>query len=266
MPLDLQSEFVLSTDEIHRFRRDGFILIKHLLTPEEMHIFRQAVLQQVDAQVRSARPTAERDVYGKAFVQIMHLWEKNPQISQLSLSRRIGGLIAQLFGVPRVRIYHDQVLFKEPAGGYTPWHQDSYFIPLDTDWIVTMWMPMVPITQDMGTLNFVPGSHTKGMLLEEATSDQTESFFDDYITREKLQTVQIEDMQPGDATFHLGWTIHGAPKNSTDRMREVFNVVYFADGARVIPRTVWQAATRSHMKNLQPGEVVDTDINVLVFP
>ena len=42
-------------------------------------------------------------------------------------------------------LYHDQALFKEPGGGPTPWHQDQYYWPFDTDKTITMWMPLVEV-------------------------------------------------------------------------------------------------------------------------
>lgn len=48
-------------------------------------------------------------------------------------------IIAQVDGV---RIYHDQALNKEPGGGYTPWHCDGYYWPLQSDKILTAWVPL----------------------------------------------------------------------------------------------------------------------------
>jgi len=39
-------------------------------------------------------------------------------------------------------------------------------------------------------------------------------------------------MAAGDATFHRGWTLHCAPGNQSDRMRDVMTIIYFADGCR----------------------------------
>jgi len=44
--------------------------------------------------------------------------------------------------VDGVRIYHDQALNKEPGGGYTPWHCDGYYWPLQSDKILTAWVPL----------------------------------------------------------------------------------------------------------------------------
>ena len=37
----------------------------------------------------------------------------------------------RLLQTPGVRMYHDQALYKEAGGGYTPWHVDQFYWPLD---------------------------------------------------------------------------------------------------------------------------------------
>jgi ectoine hydroxylase-related dioxygenase (phytanoyl-CoA dioxygenase family) len=137
-------------------------------------------------------------------------------------------------------VYHDQALLKEPGGGITPWHQDQHYWPLDTDDTITMWMPLVDATPEMGTMRFASGSHVDGYL---------------------------GDMPIGDATFHFGWTLHGAGANETDRAREVMTVIWFADGARV---TQPDNASRERdlerwLPGLKPGDLAATELNPLVF-
>lgn len=63
--------------------------------------------------------------------------------------------------VEGVRLYHDQALYKEAGGGPTPWHADQYYWPLTTDRIVTAWIPLQPVSADMGPLAFAERTHTK---------------------------------------------------------------------------------------------------------
>ena len=48
--------------------------------------------------------------------------------------------------VEAVRLFRDQSYFKGPDGANTPWHQDAYFMPLDSEKILTMWIPLTDIT------------------------------------------------------------------------------------------------------------------------
>ena len=67
------------------------------------------------------------------------------------------GLCTQVEGV---RLYHDQALNKEPGGGYTPWHCDAYYWPVQSDKIVTAWVPLQVTTP--------PSSQTAAALPSES--------------------------------------------------------------------------------------------------
>ena len=73
-------------------------------------------------------------------------------------------------------------------------------------------------------------------------------------------------MRLGDASFHLGWTLHRAKPNVTAQDREVMTVIWFADGARVIePTNNAQKLDRlAWLRNIDPGELVASDLNPLV--
>jgi ectoine hydroxylase-related dioxygenase (phytanoyl-CoA dioxygenase family) len=86
------------------------------------------------------------------------------------LSKRFARVAATLLDVESVRLYHDQALCKEPGGGRTPWHQDQYYWPLDTDRTITLWMPVVDVPADVGSMTFASGSHRLGDLRGRATA------------------------------------------------------------------------------------------------
>ena len=50
--------------------------------------------------------------------------------------------VFHLMQVEGVRVYADQALYKEPHGGYTPWHCDAFYWPLATDKAITAWIPL----------------------------------------------------------------------------------------------------------------------------
>jgi ectoine hydroxylase-related dioxygenase (phytanoyl-CoA dioxygenase family) len=157
-------------------------------------------------------------------------------------------------------------LFKEPGGGPTPWHQDQYYWPLDTDHCITMWMPLVDVPIDMGVLTFASGSHRDGSLCSMAISDESEQVLH-RIVQDRGYAVVNDPMQAGDATFHAGWTVHTAPPNHTDRMREVMTVIYFADGTRLLePDNPHRPADLERwFPDQQPGEIAGGPLTPVLY-
>ena len=249
------------------FRTNGHILIRGLLSPDEAAVYRPVVADAVKRFRTEKRRLSERDTYGKAFLQVMNLWRVDEGVRRLVLSKRLGKVAADLLGVTNVRIYHDQALFKEPGGGPTPWHQDQYYWPLDTQDTVTMWMPMTDISMDMGMLTFASGSHKKGTVLDQKISDESESGYKKYIKENQYPVTRPAGMRAGDATWHYGNTIHSAPGNDSERMREIMTIIYMADGARVTkPANPAQENDRdTWLKGLPPGRLAASELNPLIL-
>lgn len=229
----LTDEFNVTADQRGRFAADGHIILRGVASEMEVAEFRPAIEDACRRSNNESRRLEERDTYGKAFLQITNLWTQDPQIKQIVFAKRFAQIAADLLGVEKVRLYHDQALFKEPGGGLTPWHQDQYYWPLDTDRTITMWMPLVDIDESMGIIRFASGSHIRGPIGSQAISDESQETYEAYVRDEQFEISESASMQAGDATFHLGWTIHGAGENRSASIREVMTVIYFADGARI---------------------------------
>ena len=209
----------------------------------------------------------ERDTYGKAFLQIMNLWEADKNVRQFTLAKRFAKIAAQLLGVDNVRIYHDQALYKEAGGGFTPWHQDQYYWPLNTNKTLTMWMPLMDIDENMGMLTFASGSHNAGFVENVAISDKSDEVLEKFIKEKGFEISRSKTMKAGDATWHYGWTLHSAGGNKSAVTREVMTVIYFADGANVTePQNKHQENDRNTwLGSILPGEKAASKHNPLVL-
>lgn len=262
----LDSEYPLSADQIAAYRRDGHVLLPSLLSAAEVEQYRRAVIEAVANLNREVRPLEARDTYGKAFIQITNLWTKDDRVKPLVLSPRIGKVAALLMGCDRARVYHDQALFKEPHGGPTPWHQDQHYWPLATDNTITMWMPLVDADTSMGTMRFAAASHNAGYLGDMPISDESEATFAKFVEDRGYEIHESGAMKAGDATFHSGWTLHGAPGNSSDEMREVMTIIYYPDGTRVgaVDNANRQADLEAWLPGLRPGDLAASNLNPVV--
>lgn len=264
---DLSGDYALSASDVDDYRALGHVLLRGLASPEEIEPYRAAILNFVARRSTSVRPLEERDTYGKAFVQVSNLWTQDAVVSKFVLARRFAKVAADLMGVDGVRIYHDQALFKEAGGGLTPWHQDQQYWPLDGVKTVTLWMPLVACSEGMGTLHFASGSHRLGDLGVTPISDNSETEFSRFVAERGFSISRAKAMAAGDATFHSGWTLHGAPGNSSGSMREVMTIIYLEDGARISePRSESQRHDMlGCFPGLGPGDIAATSINPLVY-
>lgn len=264
---ELDGERLVTGEMRQSFQRDGHILLREVAAPEEINVYRKVITAAAKRYNTESRPLAERDTYGKAFLQIMNLWTKDEAVKRFSLSRRFAKIAADLMGVDGVRIYHDQALYKEPGGGATPYHQDQYYWPLDTANTITMWMPLVEISAEIGSMTFVSGSHRYGYLGELPISDESEAEFQQLIAARKLTTHSYGAMNAGDATFHAGWTLHSAGGNPTNIMREVMTVIYMAADARAIApdNRNREDDLRVWMPGIKAGEIAASPLNPILW-
>ena len=265
---DLSVSKPISENEKIAFKENGHILIPEVLTKNEVACYREVINAAALKFNTEKRKLEERDTYGKAFLQIMNLWEVDESVRNYTLSKRFGKIAADLLGVENVRLYHDQALYKEPGGGFTPWHQDQYYWPLDTNNTVTMWMPLIDITEEMGMLTFASGSHKSGFIENMAISDESEATLERFIREKGFPVSRAKTMNAGDATWHYGWTLHSAPgNNSTDTMREVMTIIFVADGAKVTePQNEHQEADRKRwMCGLPTGSSLNSELNPLII-
>ena len=262
----LEATYALPLDAAALFRAQGHVRLRELATAEEIAAYREVIR---DATLRlngETRDLAGRDTFGKAFLQVMNLWQQDEAAAGFTLAHRFARVAAELLGTERVRIYHDQALFKEAGGGPTPWHQDATYWPFEAERSVTMWMPLVDVEGDMGGMSFATGSHTHLALGDQVISDASEDFFDRMLATGRFPVEQPVRMSAGDATFHAGWTLHRALPNTSGTMREVMTVIYVADGARVTePRSPEQEHDLgTWLPGLVPGDLVASPLNPVV--
>ncbi len=263
----LTSRYSITKEQERAFQSNGHILLNAVLQPHEVTLYRSAINDAAYRFNTEKRKLEERDTYGRAFLQIMNLWKQDEQVRKFTLAKRFAGIAASLLGVNNVRLYHDQALYKESGGGFTPWHQDQYYWPLSTKDTVTMWMPLIDITEEMGMLTFASGSQVNGSIKNIAISDESEAELEHYIHEKNYSVTRAKNMSAGDATFHYGWTLHSAPGNRSADTREVMTIIYFADGASVIaPVNQHQENDRKDwLEEIEPGQPAASSYNPLLL-
>lgn len=239
------------------------MLVRGIAPREEVASFGPVVRRVVES-MKDAKQ-GRIDDYTKLFTQVTNIWRVNDAARTIVFDRRFARTAAQLLGVDSVRLYHDQALFKPPGADRTPWHQDRYYWPLDTDRTITMWLPLVDVDDAMGPMIFASGSHRAQNLGDLMISADTDRRLTTFIA-ERGYPIRTEPVALGDATFHLGGTLHSAGANRSTIAREVLTVIYFANGARVAePANENQRVDLEvFLPGLEPGQEAASEMNPLL--
>lgn len=236
---NLDDRYAVSDAQLEQFRRDGHVRFDAVLSPAEVAAYRDVVRRVVARHAEQRRPL-EKDVDGpnKNWQFIDNMWTLDPAAKRLVHSRRLARIAATLLGVDRVRLYRDQSYFKGPGGVGTPWHQDAHFMPIDTDAIVTAWIPFTRVTPESAPMMYATGSHRAGFLgVSTGGGEAVMRQFEEKIRGRGYDFVTYDDLHAGDVAFHYAWTMHGTYANASDQTREAIVIVYFADGAHVVHDT-----------------------------
>ena len=274
MPLDdyaavpeLDAPYALAPDQVAAFRRDGFVRLKQVFSAETLDRFNIEISRATLAFAPEPPPLEERSTYGKAFLQVTNMWRRDACARRFVFGRRLAGIAAGLLEVEGVRLYHDQSLYKEAGGGFTPAHCDQVYWPLASDRSITAWVPLQATPDAMGPLGVYAGSQAFEEGRGLAISDESEREITARMEAAGFPYV-CSGFDLGEVSFHLGWTYHRAGPNLTDMPRAVMTVIYMDAAMRLAePANRMQAFDRQvWAPGAAVGEVIDTPLNPVLFP
>lgn len=262
----LDEAITVSDDARTAFAQDGHITLRGLLPPVELAAVGREITRLTLDLNTEQRELDQRDTYGRAFLQVMNLWERSPLVGRFVMGQRLARVAAQLLGVRGVRLYHDQSLYKEPGGGLTPAHADQYYWPLASDRTVTAWIPLQDVPMAMGPLGFYSGSHDVPEGRDLGISDASEEVISARMAHLGHPYV-CAPFALGDVSFHLGWTFHRAEPNTSDRPRSVMTVIYMAEDTRLLDscNAVQENDRMQWCPGVAPGALADSPKNPLIW-
>ncbi|MBQ37031.1 MAG: phytanoyl-CoA dioxygenase family protein [Candidatus Latescibacteria bacterium] len=217
------------------FDRDGFVLLRGYLSPEEatevnanIDRFIEAVLPQAPDNTAFYEDPKEPSSIKR--LQNMHHLDR--WFGDLFGSDRIQGLAGILLG-DGVRGKNVQ-WFNKPArvGGVTPPHQDGFYFMLEPNEAITLWLALDDIDEENGCIRYVRGTHREGMRPHQRSdvvgfSQGLPDYSDEDMGREEPIRAR-----PGDLFAHHSMTVHRADANPSPRRRAALGFVYFAESAR----------------------------------
>ena len=229
---------------VGEFRRQGAVVIRQLLMPDELATLREGIDANLAQPSPRAKIASRPDDPGRFFEDFCN-WEHNAAYRRFIFETPLALVAQRLMESPTVRLYHDHVLVKEPGTRQrTPWHQDQPYYNIEGQQNVSMWIPVDPVSR-ASTLEFVAGSHRGPWLMPRTFMDHQAKWFpegnladlpDIEDAREQFPIVGWA-IEPGDfVCFHM-LTLHAAGGVEGPRRRRVFSVCFLGDDIRHAPRS-----------------------------
>lgn len=221
----------LSTDDVARYRRDGYLLPgRPAFAPERF----AALVQIFEDHLARAEARGGRGDSGE--LDMPHA--RDPRLLELLLADELLDVVEPLVG-PDIGLFASAFLSKEPhTGRATPWHEDSYFWEgrFDRmDRIATVWIALDAVDRENGCMKVLPGSHLAGAA-EYTFADPDEFSFDRVVEGGVDESTAVYfELAPGEYSLHDARIIHGADQNHSPRRRAGYTIRYFSQELRFDP-------------------------------
>lgn len=213
------SPFHLTPAMTEAFNRAGCLLVRGLLTREEMGLLEKCFTTEEFQKEVFSRGTGSDDGFQMA------LWWKpgDDTCGLISRCRRLADTLRQLLGGNELYILSSKLIMKAPgSGGSFSWHQDyGYFYEngLPSPDCGSISLPVDRCYRENGALQVVPGSHLLGRQVHRRTGDLAgvaEETMEQICRR--LGPPVVCQTQPGDCLFFHSNLLHSSgPNLSQDR-------------------------------------------------
>ncbi len=262
---ELSAPYPLTADQIDAFRANGYIKLPGVLSASATRLLRREIAELLGAAFDTR---LDGGTHGR-FLSAEMAWLEHPLLRAYVLSPRIAKICADLLGVTGVRLYHDNLMSKEPGCGRTPWHYDAHHFPLATNDVVTAWIPGQPIPRAMGPLCFAwPIDVYK--LVQGVAFNKFDTSYDrgvGEVFRRNAVAVDDGPFAAGEVSFHHNLCFHSAGANHTNQSRVVLANTFFADGARVLEHpTMVSGDWQKFIPGAAPGAVAASPLNPVCWP
>lgn len=125
-----------------------------------------------------------------------------------------------------------RISFPDNPRGTTPPHQDFRYIQGTTD-VLTAWLPLGSVPQDLGGLRVLRGSHREGLLPATWRADKAVGIEVDVDDGDPDWS--STDYEPGDVIVFHSLTVHGAMPNNTGTIRLSADYRYQSANEPLVP-------------------------------
>lgn len=222
---------MLTDDQLSDYEKNGYILVKGLLTPAEAAHMRteshDLLARLADAQ--DATWASSAALAGGKPTHLQHCHDTqfySAAYSRLLTDTRFTDVAGQVIGTPNVQLHHTKLFVKPPAAGSPfPMHQDHPFFPHTYHRMAAAIMHFDDAPEEKGCVRVVPGSYKNGPLPHDP-----EGSFHLSPTDWPIEMSVPCPAEAGDVLFFSYLTVHASGVNVSNEARTTW-LIQFRDPA-----------------------------------
>ncbi|KAJ7329530.1 hypothetical protein JRQ81_015704 [Phrynocephalus forsythii] len=239
---------LLSPEQRHFYEENGYLVIKNLVSDEDIERFRDEFEKICRKEVSVVGLTIMRDVAiakseflqdQKAVTKIQDFKADEELFRYCTLPQIVK--YVECFTGPNIMAMHTMLINKPPDPGKKtsrhPLHQDLHYFPFrPADRIVCAWTAMEKIDRRNGCLVVLPGTH-KGTLKQHDYPDWeggVNKMYHGVRDYDKSNPRVHLAMEKGDTVFFHPLLIHGSGMNKTDGFRKAISCHYASSDCHYI--------------------------------
>ncbi|KAM8974677.1 phytanoyl-CoA dioxygenase, peroxisomal [Pelodytes ibericus] len=231
---------LLTLDQRQYYEENGFLVIKNLVSAEDIELFRKEFERVCKKEVSAPGMVVMRDVAiakseyvpdQKAVTKVQDFQELPELFRYCSLPQIIQ--YVECFTGPNIMAMHTMLINKPPDAGKKtsrhPMHQDLHYFPFrPADRVVCAWTAMEQIDRSNGCLVVLPGTHKDSLKQHdypewEGGVNKMYHGVQDYDPN--APRVHLV-MEKGDTVFFHPLLIHGSGMNRTAGFRKAISCHY----------------------------------------
>lgn len=207
-----------TSDEVAEYHREGYLLLRGLLSPSEAEALRDEVMGIMEVIGLGRTKLKQTPHYLKG--SLLDAYVHSPLLQ---------GIADDLNGGPSTLYLPFTAVKSGGGGGQFHFHQDNNY----TRWLgpgINLWAALTPMRRNNGALRIVPRSHLGGDV-ESGNAGDGDGHRAVVRTPGEDEFVTCE-MEPGDVVAFTRWTIHGSGPNETAEHRVAYAVQFHRDDVR----------------------------------
>lgn len=225
----------LTQEQIESFDRDGFVVMRQLLSPNEVDRIRDKFMEmgkngpvpglsdvpkvKADGAATGAPSTDPLAFYPRMMHPHKHLDKPvGPLAMNYMRDARLRPVLEQLFGEEPFAV-QSMFYFKPPGARGQDLHQDNFYLRVKPGTCMAAWVAIDDADEGNGGMMCVPETSRLDIACPEK-ADPALFFTTEHVEPPPGLKPQMMQLKAGDVLFFNGSVIHGStPNTSTDRFR-----------------------------------------------